>query len=859
MQRSQAQARTATEKREQSSADTRLELPIRGMTCASCVARVERALQGAPGVREAQVNFAAERASVVLNPEAGSPEALVEAVREAGYEVPTEALTLRVKGMTCASCVARVERALREVPGTLKAAVNFAAETAQIEYLPGVASPQDYLQAVRDAGYEAQLAEEERGEDALERQRREHEAHLKKLRLKIAVGAIISVPVFFGSYPKLFPWVPEILQNFYVLWALTTPVQFWVGWQFYKGTWAALKHKSADMNTLIAVGTSAAYLYSVLLILFPRFFEAQGIAREVYFDTSTIIITLILVGRYLEAVAKGRTSEAIRKLMGLQAKTARVVRDGREIEIPVEEVQVGDIVVVRPGEKVPVDGVVIEGSSAVDESMVTGESIPVEKGPGDEVIGATINKTGTFTFKATRVGKDTFLSQIIKLVEEAQGSKAPIQRLVDKVTGVFVPAVMLIALGTFVVWYFFGPHPALTYALLNAVSVLIIACPCALGLATPTSIMVGMGKGAEHGILIRSSEALERAGKIQTIVFDKTGTLTRGEPQLTDILPAEGFTEAEVLRLAAAAERRSEHPLGEAIVRGAEERGLDLAEPEGFQAIPGHGIEATVEGHRVLLGNRRLMEREGVDVRALQAQLERLADEGKTPMIVAVDGRAAGVLAVADTLKEGSREAIEALHRLGIEVAMITGDNRRTAEAIARQVGIDRVLAEVLPQDKAKEVKRLQQEGRVVAMVGDGINDAPALAQADVGIALGTGTDIAIETAEVILISGDVRGVVTAIALSRATIRNIKQNLFWAFFYNTALIPVAAGVLYPFTGLLLNPILAAAAMATSSVSVVTNALRLRRFRPPVVQGPPGPSRGEPRPDSVPVPAAGAGR
>jgi len=859
VQRSQAQARTATEKREQSSADTRLELPIRGMTCASCVARVERALQGAPGVREAQVNFAAERASVVLNPEAGSPEALVEAVREAGYEVPTEALTLRVKGMTCASCVARVERALREVPGTLKAAVNFAAETAQIEYLPGVASPQDYLQAVRDAGYEAQLAEEERGEDALERQRREHEAHLKKLRLKIAVGAIISVPVFFGSYPKLFPWVPEILQNFYVLWALTTPVQFWVGWQFYKGTWAALKHKSADMNTLIAVGTSAAYLYSVLLILFPRFFEAQGIAREVYFDTSTIIITLILVGRYLEAVAKGRTSEAIRKLMGLQAKTARVVRDGREIEIPVEEVQVGDIVVVRPGEKVPVDGVVIEGSSAVDESMVTGESIPVEKGPGDEVIGATINKTGTFTFKATRVGKDTFLSQIIKLVEEAQGSKAPIQRLVDKVTGVFVPAVMLIALGTFVVWYFFGPHPALTYALLNAVSVLIIACPCALGLATPTSIMVGMGKGAEHGILIRSSEALERAGKIQTIVFDKTGTLTRGEPQLTDILPAEGFTEAEVLRLAAAAERRSEHPLGEAIVRGAEERGLDLAEPEGFQAIPGHGIEATVEGHRVLLGNRRLMEREGVDVRALQAQLERLADEGKTPMIVAVDGRAAGVLAVADTLKEGSREAIEALHRLGIEVAMITGDNRRTAEAIARQVGIDRVLAEVLPQDKAKEVKRLQQEGRVVAMVGDGINDAPALAQADVGIALGTGTDIAIETAEVILISGDVRGVVTAIALSRATIRNIKQNLFWAFFYNTALIPVAAGVLYPFTGLLLNPILAAAAMATSSVSVVTNALRLRRFRPPVVQGPPGPSRGEPRPDSVPVPAAGAGR
>ncbi len=850
--------KTKTESPERADRAERVELPIKGMTCASCVARVERALKEAPGVRDARVNFAAERASVVLDPEAGSPQKLVEAVRGAGYEVPAEALTLRVKGMTCASCVARVERALKGVPGTLKAEVNFAAETAHVEYIPGVASPQDYMKAVRDAGYEAHLAEEDEGLDAVERQRREHEAHLRQLRIKIAIGALISIPVFFGSYPKLFPWVPDVLQNFYVLWALTTPVQFWVGWQFYKGAWAALKHRSADMNTLIAVGTSAAYLYSVLLILFPKFFEAQGIAQEVYFDTSTIIITLILVGRYLEAVAKGRTSEAIRKLMGLQAKTARVVRDGREVEVPVEEVRVGDVVVVRPGEKIPVDGVVLEGHSSVDESMITGESIPVEKNPGDEVIGATINKTGTFKFRATRVGKDTFLSQIIKLVEEAQGSKAPIQRLVDKVTGVFVPAVMLIALGTFVVWYFFGPHPALTYALLNAISVLIIACPCALGLATPTSIMVGMGKGAEHGILIRSSEALERAGKIQTVVFDKTGTLTRGEPKLTDVVPAPGFAEEELLRWAASAERGSEHPLGEAIVRAAQERGLGLTEPEAFNAVPGHGIEATVEGRRVLLGNRKLMEREGVDVSALQAELERLAAQGKTPMLVAVDGQPAGVLAVADTLKEGAKEAVEALHRLGIEVAMITGDNRRTAEAIAREVGIDRVLAEVLPQDKAKEVKRLQQEGKVVAMVGDGINDAPALAQADVGIALGTGTDIAIETAEVILISGDVRGVVTAIALSRATMRNIKQNLFWAFFYNTALIPVAAGVLYPFTGLLLNPILAAAAMATSSVSVVTNALRLRRFRPPVVSGPPGPS-GPRREEAVaPAPAAGAG-
>jgi Cu+-exporting ATPase len=811
-----------------------MELPIQGMTCASCVARVERALREAPGVKEANVNFAAERAQVVLDPETGSPETLVEAVRGAGYEVPTESLTLRIQGMTCASCVARVERALREVPGALKAEVNFAAETAQIEYIPGVASPQDFVQAVRDAGYEAHLAEEEEGLDAVERQRREHEAHLRKLRLKIAVGAIISIPVFFGSYPSLFPWVPDFLQNFVVLWALATPVQFWVGWQFYKGAWAALKHRSADMNTLIAVGTSAAYLYSVALILFPQFFEAQGIAREVYFDTSTIIITLILVGRYLEAVAKGRTSEAIRKLMGLQAKTARVLRDGREVDIPVEEVQVGDIVIVRPGEKVPVDGVVLEGYSSVDESMITGESIPVEKNPGDEVIGATINKTGTFKFRATKVGKDTLLSQIIKLVEEAQGSKAPIQRLVDKVTGVFVPVVILIALITFVIWYFFGPHPALTYALLNFVSVLIIACPCALGLATPTSIMVGMGKAAENGILIRSGEALETAHKIQAVILDKTGTLTRGEPRLTDVIAAEGFSEDELLRLAASAERASEHPLGEAIVQGAQDRGLELAEPEAFEAIPGHGIKATLDGRKVLLGNLRLMEREGVDVGSLKEQAVRLSDEGKTPMYMAIDGKPAGLIAVADTLKEGSKEAVAALHRLGLEVIMITGDNRRTAEAIAKQVNIDRVLAEVLPQDKAREVKRLQDEGLIVAMVGDGINDAPALAQADVGIALGTGTDVAMEAADITLISGDIRGVVTAIALSKATMRNIKQNLFWAYFYNTSLIPVAAGVLFPFFGMLLNPILAAAAMATSSVSVVSNALRLRRFRPPLV-------------------------
>jgi Cu+-exporting ATPase len=824
-----------------------VELPIHGMTCASCVSRVESALLTAPGVLEANVNFAAERAHVVLNPNEGSPTQLIEVVRQAGYEVPIETLTLPIQGMTCASCVSRVEAALRDVPGVLRAEVNFASESAQVEYLPSTADPHDLVKAVRQAGYAATLPEEE-APDAMEQQRAAHDAHLRRLRLKIAVGALISIPVFFGSYPSLFPWVPEVLKNFVVLWALTTPVQFWVGWQFYKGAWAALKHRSADMNTLIAVGTSAAYLYSIALILFPRFFEAQGIAREVYFDTSTIIITLILVGRYLEAVAKGRTSEAIRKLMGLQAKTARVVRDGQEIDIPVEEVQVGDVIVVRPGEKVPVDGVVLEGGSAIDESMITGESIPVEKNPGDEVIGATINKVGSFKFKATKVGKDTVLSQIIKLVEEAQGSKAPIQRLVDKVTGVFVPAVITIALITFAIWYFFGPHPALTYALLNFVSVLIIACPCALGLATPTSIMVGTGKGAENGILIRSGEALETAHKIRAVILDKTGTLTRGEPRLTDVVLAvsrepsadssspgsEHLSEDEMLRLAASAERGSEHPLGEAIVQGAHERGLELFDAQDFGAVPGHGIEAVIDGRKVLLGNRKLMERAGVDIGGLREAALRLSDEGKTPMYMAVDGVPAGLIAVADTLKAGSKEAVATLHRLGLEVIMITGDNKRTAEAIAKEVGIDRVLAEVLPQDKAEEVKKLQAQGVKVAMVGDGINDAPALAQADVGIALGTGTDVAMEAADITLISGDIRGVVTAIALSKATMRNIKQNLFWAYAYNSALIPVAAGILFPIMNVLLSPILAAAAMATSSVSVVSNALRLRRFRPPLV-------------------------
>ncbi|OGK95537.1 MAG: copper-translocating P-type ATPase [Candidatus Rokubacteria bacterium RIFCSPHIGHO2_02_FULL_73_26] len=814
--------------------DNTVELPIRGMSCASCVATIEAALAQQPGVVGATVNLATERASIRYE-DGVTPHALVETIRGLGYEVPGETVTIPVRGMSCASCVAKIESGLASLPGVLAASVNFAAEHATVEYVPGRVALEDLRRAIHALGYEAGDVAEgaASAEDLSEREARSHAALLRRLRRKIAAGAVASVPVFLGSYPALFPWVPDILQNFVVLWILTTPIQFWAGWQFYRGAWAALRHRTSDMNTLIAVGTSAAYLYSVGLILFPGFFEAQGVAREVYFDTSTIIITLILLGRYLEAVARGRTSAAIKKLIGLQPRTARVVRDGGEMDIPVAEVVPGDLVLVRPGEKVPVDGVLRSGASSLDESMVTGESMPVDKKAGDEVIGATLNTTGAFTFEATKVGKDTVLAQIIKLVEAAQGSKAPIQRLVDRVTGYFVPAVIGIAVVTGVVWYALGPAPALTYALLNFVAVLIIACPCALGLATPTSIMVGTGKGAEHGILIRSGQALETAHKLRALVFDKTGTLTAGKPALTDVVASGALTADDLLRLAASAERGSEHPLGGAIVDGARQRGLALAEPEGFHAVPGHGIVARVDGRAVLVGNRRLMEERDVSGPLAREEAARLSEAGKTPMYVAVDGQAAGLVAVADTLKPHSAAAVRALHRLGLEVIMITGDNRRTAEAIAREVGIDRVLAEVLPGDKAKEVKRLQDEGKRVGMVGDGINDAPALAQADIGLALGTGTDVAMEAADITLMSGDLRGVVTAIALSKATMRNIKQNLFWAYAYNTALIPVAAGVLFPFFGWLLNPILAAAAMATSSVSVVSNALRLRRFHPPV--------------------------
>jgi Cu+-exporting ATPase len=584
------------------------------------------------------------------------------------------------------------------------------------------------------------------------------------------------------------------------------------------------------MNTLIAVGTSAAYLYSVAATLLPSLFLRGGIEPKVYFETSTIIITLILLGKLLEARAKGQTSEAIRKLMGLQPRTARVVRDGKEIDIPVEEVLVGDLVLVRPGEKIPVDGIIKDGKTSVDESMITGESMPVGKGRGDEVIGATINKTGSFKFEATKVGKDTALAQIVKLVQDAQGSKAPIQRLADVISGYFVPIVISLAIATFIIWFNFGPNPALTFALLNFVAVMIIACPCALGLATPTAIMVGTGKGAEHGILIKGGESLETAHRLTTVVFDKTGTLTRGQPEVTDVILANDFTREDILEYAASAEKGSEHPLGEAIVKKATGENIKLSDPKDFNAIAGHGIEAKVKGRQVILGNLKLMRDRKIELGGLESESERLANDGKTPMYTAIDRKAAGIIAVADTLKENSEEAVASLHQLGLEAVMLTGDNPRTAQAIARKVGIDKVLSEVLPEDKVREVKRLQSEGKVVAMVGDGIIDAPALAQADVGIAIGTGTDVAMEASDITLIKGDLQGVVASIELSKRTIKTIRQNLFWAFFYNTAGIPVAAGILYPFFGILLNPIFASAAMAFSSVSVVSNSLRLRRFK-----------------------------
>ena len=817
----------------------RITIPVRGMTCASCVRRVERALSKKAGVMEASVNFAAEKTSVVYEPAATSPEELIGAIRDAGYGADVREVTFEVKGMTCASCVGRVERALTKVPGVLEANVNLANERATVEYLAGEVERRELEKAVEGAGYGV-IRQDERSsvEDS-------HERDYRKLRTDFLLAATLTAVILVGSLPHMFEYmvpIPTGWLNLGLL-LLATPVQFWSGWRFYRGAWAALKHGQANMNTLVVMGTSAAYLYSAVAALAPGLFAAGR--ADVYFDTSALIITLILLGRLLEARAKGRTNEAIRKLAGLQAKTARVVREGEELDVPLENVRVGDVVVVRPGEKVPVDGRVVSGGSAVDESMITGESVPVMKRAGDEVIGATMNTSGSFRFTATKVGEDTALHQIMRMVEEAQGSKAPIQRLADRISAVFVPLVIGVAAATFAVWLLFGPEPALTFALLNTVAVLIIACPCAMGLATPTSIMVGTGKGAESGILIRGGEVLEAAHKLDTVVLDKTGTLTRGTPELTDVVVLDGMHEEGFLRLLASAERGSEHPLGESIVRTARHRGLPLADLEAFEAVSGGGIRARVEGRAVLVGSRHFLSESGISEDGLASRDEELAREGKTLFFVAVDGELAGLVAVADVVRDESREAVDRLHTLGLEVAMLTGDNSRTAEAIARELGVDRVVAEVRPEDKVAEVKRLQAEGKRVGMVGDGINDAPALAQADVGIAIGTGADVAMEASDLTLISGDVRGVARAIMLSKATVRNIKQNLFWAFAYNVALIPVAAGVLYPlFTDGsvpeilrpvlgeygFLNPILAAGAMALSSVTVVGNALRLRRAK-----------------------------
>ncbi len=806
----------------------RIDLPIVGMSCATCASSIQKSLASIKGVDKANVNFATSRATVLYQPRLVKPRDLIRTVRKSGYDVGTASVEIPIQGMQCASCVRNIERELLRMRGVMRASVNLATERASVEYIPAETSFSEIKRAIEKAGYRVlHVPAEEEAED-VERTVREKE--YRKLRVKFFAGLALGIVILLGSAPRLFPWVPDMLNNFFVLWLLATPVQFWIGWQFYRGAWSAFRHRNADMNTLIAVGTSAAYLYSAVAALFPGIFERGGLRPEVYFDTSAIIIVLILLGRLLEARAKGRTSEAIRKLAGLRPKTARVIRDGREVDILVEEVVVGDEVVVRPGERIPVDGVVTKGRSTVDESMITGESMPVEKDVGDDTIGATINRTGSFQFRATKVGKDTALAQIIKLVEEAQGSKAPIQRLADVIAGYFVPVVISVAIATFIVWFNFGPRPSLTFALLNFVAVMIIACPCALGLATPTAVMVGTGRGAENGILIKGGESLETVHKLNTIVFDKTGTLTEGEPEVTDIIFLNPYTEQDILRYAASAERGSEHPLGEAIVRTARERQVELEDPKSFNALEGHGIEAEVDGVPVLLGNSRLMREKKIGIKELEPRAESLALDGKTPVYVALGGRAAGLIAVADTLKENSVQAVERLKRMGFEVVMLTGDDRRTAQAIARKAGIERILSEVLPEDKVHEIKRLQSGGKKVAMVGDGINDAPALAQADVGIAIGSGTDVAMEASDITLIKDDLQGVVSAIELSRKTIRVIKQNLFWAFFYNTAGIPIAAGVLYPFFGILLNPIFASAAMALSSISVVSNSLRLRKVK-----------------------------
>ena len=836
-------------------AGERVDFPVGGMSCAACARRVEQGLSRAPGVRKAVVNLATNKATVEYDPKQTGVRPLLDVVRYAGYEPaePAHAAFVADDSARPSGSSQPLEQHLSRVPGVVHVAFNLATTEVRVEYLPGTTDAAAIRRAIQSFGY--RVRETPTGTTDAAAEDSEQAARLaeyRDLRRKFWVATALSLPVLViaMSHGRV-GWLNFPGVNWVQL-ALTTPVVFYCGWQFYRGAWAAFRHRAADMNTLIAVGTGTAYLYSVAATVWPGFFappdvgDGHGMADmgggaaadpvmvPVYFEAAGVIIALLLLGRMLESRAKGRTGDAIRRLVGLQAKTARVVRDGREADVPVEEVVPGDLVVVRPGEKIPVDGRVEDGRSAVDESMLTGESLPVEKNPADEVFGATINKTGSFRFRATKVGRETALQQIVKLVQDAQGSKAPIARLADVISGVFTPIVICIAVAAFVLWYVLAPvDQRLSMALLAFVSVLIIACPCALGLATPTAIMVGTGKGAENGVLIKGGEALETAHKLTTVVLDKTGTITKGEPELTDVVSTGAVSEDELLRLAASAERGSEHPLGEAIVRAAQGRGLTLADASSFNAVAGHGIEAVVDGRTLLLGNAKLVRDRNVALGDFEQRAAELAARGRTPMYAVVDGTLAGLVAVADPVKPESKEAVAAMHRLGLEVVMMTGDNRRTAEAVAKQVGIDRVFADVLPEGKADHVRRLQrEENRVVGMVGDGINDAPALAQADVGIAIGTGTDVAMEASDVTLIRGDLRGVVTALALSKAKIRTVKQNLFWAFVYNVVGVPVAAGLLYPLTGWLLSPILASAAMSFSSVSVVANSLRLRAFRPP---------------------------
>lgn len=809
---------------------------IEGMTCASCAQTVEKVVSKVPSVEEASVNLATEKLTVSFDENSANEEAVIKAVDDAGYQVvmPGEHMQYDIVGMTCASCSQTIEKVINKLDGVQSASVNLATEKMVVDFNPSELSSNDIMEAVKNSGYSAKESLSQEAQADLDKKKKEK--HIKRMwsrfwqsavltvpLLYIAMGEMVGLPIPEMIHPMVYPERFALLQL-----ALTIPVLI-IGRPFFIVGFRALFKGHPNMDSLVALGTSAAALYSlygtIMVLLGDHHF-----AMNLYYESAAVILTLITLGKYFEAVSKGKTSEAIKKLMGLAPKTAIVIRDGVETEISVDDVVLGDVIVVKPGDKIPVDGVIVSGTSAVDESMLTGESIPIEKKAGDKVIGASINKNGSFQFEATKVGKDTTLSQIIKLVEDAQGSKAPIAQLADKVSGVFVPIVIVLAILSGIAWYFLGQE-SWVFALTITISVLVIACPCALGLATPTAIMVGTGKGAENGVLIKSGDALETTHKIETIVFDKTGTITEGKPVVTDILVTGSLSKDDFLLLAASAEKGSEHPLGEAIVLAAEEQGMTFKEIDHFVAIPGHGIEVEIEKETFILGNKKLMLEKQIDLLDFEEESNRLAKEGKTPMYIANSHELLGIIAVADTIKESSVRAIEKLHRMGLEVAMLTGDNKRTAEAIAKQVGIDRVLSEVLPEDKANEVKKLQQEGKKVAMVGDGINDAPALAQADIGIAIGSGTDVAMESADIVLMRSDLMDVPTAIELSHATIKNIKENLFWAFLYNTLGIPVAMGLLYLFGGPLLNPMIAGAAMSFSSVSVLLNALRLKRFKP----------------------------